>query len=51
VHLLLQIGLVALGSAIGGLARWGVAVAVGQFMGTAFPYSSMSAAASFSAGS
>ena len=41
MHLLLQIGLFALGSAIGGLARWGVAVAVGQFMGTAFPYGTL----------
>jgi CrcB protein len=38
VHVLVQIGLVALGSAIGGLLRWGVAVSFGQMLGTAFPW-------------
>jgi CrcB protein len=38
VHVLVQIGLVAFGSALGGLARWGVAVAFGQLFGTAFPW-------------
>jgi CrcB protein len=30
-------GLVALGSALGGLARWGVGLAVARWLGTAFP--------------
>ena len=34
----LLIGLVALGSAIGGLARWGVTVGAGRLLGTAFPW-------------
>ena len=33
-----QIGLVALGSALGGLARWGIGAAVGRWLGTSFPY-------------
>jgi CrcB protein len=33
-----QIGLVALGSAIGGLLRWGVGVAFGSLFGTVFPW-------------
>lgn len=41
MHVLIQIGLVALGSALGGLARWGVAVCVGRVMGTAFPYGTL----------
>jgi len=36
-----QIGLVALGSALGGLARWGIGVAVGRWLGTAFPYGTL----------
>ncbi|MEW6298932.1 MAG: CrcB family protein [Thermodesulfobacteriota bacterium] len=35
---LVQIGLVALGSACGGVARWGVAAAVGRCCGTTFPF-------------
>jgi len=35
---LVQIGLVSLGSALGGLARWGVAVLFGRLFGTAFPW-------------
>ena len=38
MRLLFQIGLVALGSAIGGLARWGVATAAARWLGTAFPW-------------
>jgi CrcB protein len=34
----MQIGLVALGSAIGGLARWGVGVGAARLLGTAFPW-------------
>jgi CrcB protein len=41
VRVLGQIGLVALGSALGGLARWGVSVAVGRWLGTAFPYGTL----------
>jgi len=38
VHVLIQIGLVALGSSLGGLLRWGVTVACGRCFGTAFPW-------------
>jgi CrcB protein len=38
MRLLLQIGLVALGSAAGGLARWGVATAAARWWGTNFPW-------------
>jgi CrcB protein len=38
LRLLFQIGLVSFGSMIGGLLRWGVAVAFGRLLGTAFPY-------------
>jgi fluoride exporter len=38
VRVLGQIGLVALGSALGGLARWGVGLAAGRWLGTAFPW-------------
>ena len=38
VRLLLQIGLVALGSAIGGLTRWGVSVGAARLLGRAFPW-------------
>jgi fluoride exporter len=38
VRLLFQIGLVAFGSAIGGLLRWGVGVAAGRWFGTGFPW-------------
>jgi len=33
-----QIGLVAFGSAIGGLARWGVGTAAARWLGTTFPW-------------
>jgi CrcB protein len=35
---MVQIGLVALGSALGGLARWGVATGAACWFGTAFPW-------------
>lgn len=38
MRLLIQIGLVALGSACGGLLRWGVATGAGRLLGTALPY-------------
>ena len=38
VRLLLQIALVSIGSAAGGLTRWGVAVAAARWFGTAFPW-------------
>jgi CrcB protein len=38
VHVFVQAGLVALGSALGGLTRWGVAVAFARWFGTAFPW-------------
>jgi CrcB protein len=38
VRLLSQIGLVALGSALGGLCRWGIATATPRLLGTAFPW-------------
>ena len=38
MRLLLQIGLVALGSAAGGLARWSVATVAARVLGTTFPW-------------
>lgn len=38
MRLLMQIGLVSLGSACGGLARWGVASAAARLLGTALPF-------------
>jgi fluoride exporter len=38
VRLLVQIALVSLGSTFGGLLRWGVGMAAGRLLGTAFPY-------------
>ena len=38
MRLLVQIGLVAFGSAIGGLARWGVGTAAARWLGTTFPW-------------
>jgi CrcB protein len=35
---LVQIGLVSLGSALGGLARWGLTVAAARLFGTALPW-------------
>src|SRR5262245_4275057 len=37
MHLLVQVGLVSLGSIAGGLTRWGVGVGFGRMFGTAFP--------------
>jgi fluoride exporter len=41
VRLLLQIGLVAVGSALGGLARWGAAAWAARLLGTAFPWGTL----------
>jgi CrcB protein len=38
MHLLLHIGLVAFGSAVGGLARWGLTLTAARFFGTVFPW-------------
>jgi CrcB protein len=38
VRVFVQIGLVAFGSALGGLARWGLGLAVARLFGTAFPW-------------
>lgn len=38
MRLLCQIGLVAFGSAVGGLARWGVAAYAARLFGTALPW-------------
>jgi CrcB protein len=38
VRILVQISLVAFGSALGGLARWGLTVAAGRCLGTTFPW-------------
>ncbi len=37
MRVLTQVLLVALGSSLGGLARWGVGLAAGRLFGTAFP--------------
>jgi CrcB protein len=42
VQHLFQIALVALGSALGGLARWGVGVYAARWWGTAFPWGTFS---------
>jgi CrcB protein len=42
VDLLTKIGLVALGSALGGLARWGMTVGAARVLGTAFPWGTLS---------
>ncbi len=38
MRVFVQIGLVALGSAIGGVSRWGVGLAMARLFGTAFPW-------------
>jgi CrcB protein len=38
VRLLMQIGLVSIGSALGGLARWGITVGSARWFGTGFPW-------------
>jgi len=42
VDLLTKIGLVALGSALGGLSRWGMTVGAARLLGTAFPWGTLS---------
>jgi CrcB protein len=41
VRVLIQIGLVAFGSALGGLTRWGVTLAAARWLGTAFPWGTL----------
>lgn len=41
MRVLFHIGLVALGSAVGGLARWGVGLAAGRWLGTGFPWGTL----------
>ena len=41
MRVLIHIGLVAFGSAIGGLARWGVGVAAARWLGTGFPWGTL----------
>ncbi len=41
MRLLFQMLLVALGSAGGGLLRWGLGAAAGRLLGTAFPYGTL----------
>jgi CrcB protein len=41
VRILTQIVLVGLGSAVGGVTRWGVGVGVGRWLGTAFPWGTL----------
>lgn len=41
MRVLLHIGLVAFGSAIGGLARWGVGLAAARWLGTTFPWGTL----------
>jgi len=38
VRVLVQVLLVALGSAVGGLARWGLGLLAGRLLGTGFPW-------------
>ena len=41
MQLLMQVGLVALGSAVGGVTRWGVGWAAARFLGAAFPFGTL----------
>src|SRR5262245_53161152 len=41
MRILSQIGLVALGSALGGIARWGIGLGVARWLGAAFPYGTL----------
>lgn len=41
MRILIHIGLVAFGSAVGGLARWGVGLAAARWLGTAFPWGTL----------
>lgn len=40
-NILLRIGLVALGSAIGGVARWSIGLVAARILGTAFPFGTL----------
>lgn len=41
MRLLVQVGLVAFGSALGGLLRWGVTAYAARLLGTAFPWGTL----------
>lgn len=41
MHVLYQIALVALGSALGGLLRWGVSMSFARWLGTALPWGTL----------
>jgi CrcB protein len=41
LRVLIHIGLVAFGSAVGGLARWGVGLAAARWLGMAFPWGTL----------
>jgi fluoride exporter len=41
VRVLIQIGLVAVGSALGGLTRWGVTLAFARLLGVTFPWGTL----------
>lgn len=41
MELLMQMGLVAAGSMVGGLLRWGVSVAFGRLLGSGFPWGTL----------
>lgn len=41
MHVLVQIGLVAFGSALGGLLRWGITVAFARLFGTSYPWGTL----------
>lgn len=41
MRILVQVGLVALGSSLGGLARWGIGIVAARWLGTAFPYGTL----------
>jgi CrcB protein len=41
MRLLVQIGLVSLGSALGGLTRWGAGSLAGHWLGKSFPFGTM----------
>lgn len=40
-RVLVQVGMVALGSSVGGVLRWGVGLAAVRWLGTAFPYGTL----------
>ncbi len=41
MRILMQIALVSVGSAAGGLARWGITLAASRWLGTAFPWGTL----------